>query len=492
MPALPARGEGPLRRPADRVAGRGAEPAGFEAYCDGLVHAWSATLSALAFSINPLFLVLDYFTMPAELLSRFAIYRALVNGTVLVQFLVIRRTRPSRWSILHGYFTTALFAVMISWMTVDLGGFDSPYHEGLHLVIVGVCVLLPWRALHAAINALAVVAVYAALNAFHGGPFHLPTLIANLYFLCSTAVIAVAISYARHRLIRNEYALRSELVEANANLDRSRVELKAARDALWGEMEVAKRIQTALLPQNRHLGGYEVAARMLPAAEVGGDYYDIIELPEGDRSWIAIGDVSGHGVESGLVMMMTQTSILSLARENRELSPAAVFRAVNGVLNENISRLRAARYMTLNLVQLAEEGLLVAGKHQDVLVWRRGTAEVETVSNEGCWIGVVDDVGANVTDQLIHMEEGDVALFYTDGATEAMNAAGEMFGERRLAAALARVAVTPLDDALAALFAEIAGFQERQDDDITLMLVRKTRETAVLGHTASDARSSAA
>ncbi|HUL61086.1 MAG TPA: PP2C family protein-serine/threonine phosphatase [Anaeromyxobacteraceae bacterium] len=471
---------------------RGAEPAGFKAYCDGLIHSWSATVGALALAINPLFLALDSFTMPPELLSRFAVYRAVVTGATLVQFLVIRKTRPTRWSFLHGYVTTALFAVMISKMTVDLGGFDSPYHEGLQLVIVGVSVLLPWRALHAAINAVAVVAVYTALNALYGGPFHLPTLVANLYFLCSTAVISVAISYARHRLIRNEYALRAELEEANANLDRSRHELRAARDALWGEMEVAKRIQTALLPENRRIGAYEVAARMLPAAEVGGDYYDIIELPEGDRSWIAIGDVSGHGVESGLVMMMTQTSILSLARENRELSPAAVFRAVNGVLNENISRLRTARYMTLNLVQLAEDGLLVAGKHQDVLVWRRATAEVETVSNEGCWIGVVDDVGANVTDQLIRMEEGDVALFYTDGATEAMRADGEMYGDRRLAEALARVAVTPLDDGLAALFAEIAAFQERQDDDITLMLVRKTRDAAALAHRAPGARSSAA
>ena len=85
-------------------------------------------------------------------------------------------------------------------------------------------------------------------------------------------------------------------------------------------MEVAKRIQTSLLPQNRRVGGYDVAARMQPAAEVGGDYYDIIQAGE-DRNWIAIGDVSGHGVESGLVMMMTQTSILSLVQ--REPAPVA-------------------------------------------------------------------------------------------------------------------------------------------------------------------------
>ncbi len=238
-------------------------------------------------------------------------------------------------------------------------------------------------------------------------------------------------------------------------------------------MEVAKRIQTSLLPENRRVGAYDIAAKMMPAAEVGGDYYDIIQAGE-DRNWVAIGDVSGHGVESGLVMMMTQTSIMSLVHENPRLSPAEVFHAVNDVLLENISRLRATRYMTLNVVRLAEAGLTIAGKHQDVLVWRCATRRVETITNEGCWIGVVDDTRGHVGDQVIRMADGDVALFFTDGATEAMNATGEMFGEDRLAAALAEVAEWPLVEALDALFARIAAFRAVQDDDVTMLLLRYT------------------
>jgi serine phosphatase RsbU (regulator of sigma subunit) len=218
---------------------------------------------------------------------------------------------------------------------------------------------------------------------------------------------------------------------------------------------------------------------MSPAAEVGGDYYDIIQAGE-DRNWIAIGDVSGHGVESGLVMMMTQTSILSLVRENEKLSPADVFSAVNDVLLENISRLHAARYMTLNVVQLRDAGLTLAGKHQDVLVWRRAMGAIETVSNEGCWIGVVEDTRGRVSDQLIAMQEGDVALFFTDGATEAMNARGEMYGEDRLAKVLAAVAEKPLDEALELLFADIAAFRAVQDDDVTMMLVRRAPDAATI------------
>jgi len=211
---------------------------------------------------------------------------------------------------------------------------------------------------------------------------------------------------------------------------------------------------------------------MQPADEVGGDYYDIIQAP-GGRPWVAIGDVSGHGVESGLVMMMTQTSILTAVQENPELGPAAVFRAVNDVLMENIGRLGTGRYMTLNLVRLHDDGLTVAGKHQDILVWRKATGRVEAIAYAGCWIGLSRDLNGEVTDDELPMAEGDVALFFTDGATEAMSPSGEMFGDERLAAALARVATRTPKEALDALFAEVAAFRGRQDDDVTMMLLRR-------------------
>jgi serine phosphatase RsbU (regulator of sigma subunit) len=443
----------------------------FEAYLDGLIHRWTATIAVLALTLYPLFGVLDYFTMPRDLLPRFLTYRGIVTVAVLVQYVVVRSTRPSRFTILHGYVYNAITAGFITWMTVDLGGFNSSYYAGLNLVVIAVNLLLPWRPIHSAVNGILVLAMYVAANALFGGPFEVAKLVNNLFFLGGTVVIAIAVAQAKYQLIANEFMTRAELLNANLDLDRSRQELKAARDALWGEMEVAKRIQTSLLPQNRRVGGYDVAARMQPAAEVGGDYYDIIQADE-ERNWIAIGDVSGHGVESGLVMMMTQTSILSLVHENPRLSPAEVFSAVNDVLLENISRLRATRYMTLNVVRLGEDGLTVAGKHQDVLVWRCAARKVETVANEGCWIGVVDDTRGHVEDQVIAMRDGDLALFFTDGATEAMNAAGEMFGEERLAAALAEVAEKPLPEALEALFARIAAFRAVQDDDVTMMLVR--------------------
>jgi serine phosphatase RsbU (regulator of sigma subunit) len=443
----------------------------FEIYRDDLTHRASATVAMLGGLLIPFFLVLDAVVMPSELLGRFAVYRGVVTGLIFLQFAVIRRTTPSRWSFLHGYFLTFAAGFMISWMTVDLGGFDSRYYAGLMLVVVAVNLLLPWRPLHSAANGFLTVAMYVVLGAVYGGPFAAANLVGNLFFLCSMVVIAVASTRLRHDLLQREFLLRAELVRANASLDRSRLELKEARDALWGEMEIATRIQTALLPADRRAGRYDVAARMRPAAEVGGDYYDILDLP-GGRSWLAIGDVSGHGVESGLVMMMAKTSLASVLVARPEWGPAEVFRAVNAALWQSLERLGTGRYMTLNLVRLDDGALTLAGKHQDVLVWRRATGEVERVSNDGCWVGVVDEVGAAVVDLRVPMRPGDTALFFTDGATEAASAAGEMFGDERLARAFARVAERPLPEALDALFAEVEGFRARQDDDVTMLLVR--------------------
>lgn len=453
-----------------------AEPS-FARHHQALLHRWCGTVAMLGALVVPLFLPLDWLALPAAQFDRFLRYRAFLTAALAAQLIVVRLTRPGRLSVVHGYVFALLVSSVTSWMTVELGGFDSAYYMGLELAVAA-NLLLPWRPLHAGLNSLLVVAVYVVVNVVFGGPFHASVLLNNLFFLGAAAVTALLTAGVRFRLVQGEHAARTGLIGANAELERSRAELKAARDALWGEMEVAKRIQTALLPADRRVGPYQIAARMVPAAAVGGDYYDIVDAGEG-RHWIAIGDVSGHGVESGLVMMMTQTSILSLVRERPSRTPAEVFREVNGVLWQNISRMHANRYMTLNVVRLEADGLTLAGKHQDLLVWRRGRG-VEAISNEGCWIGLVPDSGPHVRDSFVPLGPGDLALFFTDGATETRDGAGQMFGEERLAASLARVAGLPLEDALAAIFADLTAFRAGEpDDDVTLLLVRRLAEARV-------------
>lgn len=445
----------------------------FTAYRDGLVHEWMKIIAVLGGVIVPLFLLLDYVTMPRELLSRFALYRGLATLAAFSMLAVLRLSQPTVLSYVFGYVLNTLVCWMIVQMTVDLGGFNSGYYVGLMLVIFPINVLLPWRSIHSAINGLLTVGLYTGANLLFGGPFPMSALVNNLYFLLSSVVLIVAMSETRYRLIQREFGLRAELEDTNVVLETSRADLKQARDRLWSEMEVAQRIQTSLLPKNRRLGPYELEASMSPAEEVGGDYYDFFETPHGER-WLAIGDVSGHGVESGLVMMMTQTAIATLVNANPNRTPSDVFVHTNRVIRDNVSRLGGHRYMTLNVIRLEEDKLVVAGKHQDFFVWRAKTGAVEIVTNEGPWIGVVDDVRRSIEDQTIALEVGDWVLLHTDGLTEAANASGVMFGEAGLRRVLAEIAgKVPLREAVKLVRGRVEAYQQRQDDDLTIVMLRR-------------------
>jgi len=206
---------------------------------------------------------------------------------------------------------------------------------------------------------------------------------------------------------------------------------------------------------------------------VGGDYYDFLETRHGER-WLAVGDVSGHGVESGLVMMMTQTAVTTLVNDRPDRTPSDVFVRTNQVIRENVSRLGGHRYMTLNVIRLEADRLVVTGKHQDLMVWRQATNTVEVVTNQGPWIGVVDDVSHAVEDLALPLAVGDWVLLYTDGLTEASDAQGQLFGEDRLKQSFASVAGrVPLRDAVTTILSTVQTYQRARDDDLTLVLLRR-------------------
>lgn len=470
MSDLPARYQDPGPRavaatesgPLAGVATEARDEAELRAYIYDLAHRWSMTLSALAFTLVPAFFLLDYMMVPPELLGRFALYRGLATVVPVVQLFVLRSTAPSKKSLIHGYLLTTVTAGAIALMTTDLGGFNSTYYAGLNLVIIAIVVLLPWGLFHSVANSMIVLGLYIGLNLIFPSRDQTQTkaLFNNLYFLVATAVIAVAINVVKQGLIEQEFWGRSKL--------------SAARDALWGEMELAKQIQTALLPRVDRVPGYRVAARMLPTDEVGGDYYDILQTAAGE-TWLAIGDVSGHGVASGLIMMMTQTSIFATVDRTTGYMPSRVLELVNSVIKQNISRLRTDRYMTICVARLDQGRMTFAGKHQDILVWRKATGQVETVPTTGTWMGIVDDLAGKLADATIEIAEGDAVLLFTDGITEAMSSSGEMFGQERLTAALQKRGALEAEQIMLGILAEVDGFQGRQADDITLMVLKRVQ-----------------
>lgn len=186
----------------------------FSHYLNDIIHSWSKIFSVLSFSLIPLFIILDYFTMPKNLLNKFITYRLSVSLILVLQFFLIRTSRPSPYSYFHAYFTSLLASLMIIKMTVDLGGFNSSYYAGLNLVIIASNMLIPWRPYHSAINGILAVAAYSVANFVWGGPFVMASLINNLYFLSSTVVITVSINYVRFQFIEKEFSLRQDLSNA--------------------------------------------------------------------------------------------------------------------------------------------------------------------------------------------------------------------------------------------------------------------------------------
>ncbi len=247
---------------------------------------------------------------------------------------------------------------------------------------------------------------------------------------------------------------------------------KAEKQRLESELSIATRIQTSILPRDLLVRGLEIAATMLPATEVGGDYYDVLPTPHG--CWIGIGDVAGHGLRPGLVMMMLQSMVSALVRSDPNAAPRDVLRVVNGVLYENVrERLRQDEHATLSLISYREDGELVfAGAHEDMLVLRADSAKVQFVPTLGTWVGATKDIDEATQDTHYRLRDGDVLLLYTDGLIEAQNRAGEQFGVERLAHELSRLGREPAATIRDGLCAAVTEFMSEQHDDIALLVAR--------------------
>jgi sigma-B regulation protein RsbU (phosphoserine phosphatase) len=259
-----------------------------------------------------------------------------------------------------------------------------------------------------------------------------------------------------------------------AEVARSRDELQRT-EALRREVQIAHRIQTAILPNSPAVAGYEVAARMEPAEDVGGDLYDVLPFP--DTFWVLIGDVSGHGINSGLVMMMAQASAYSTIANDPHARPSDVVAAVNRVIHQNV-RVRMGRddYLTFMAVRHLGDGRFVcAGAHQPVFL-RRASGAVEILEPAGPWVGLSQDVTPAAVEREFLLGPGDVLCLITDGVVEATSRGGELFGEDRLAALLAEPGQPSASQVLAAIFERAEAFMGDQADDMTSVVLRRKND----------------
>jgi serine phosphatase RsbU (regulator of sigma subunit) len=248
---------------------------------------------------------------------------------------------------------------------------------------------------------------------------------------------------------------------------------RAERQRLAHELKLAARIQTSVLPQRLEVDGLEISASMLPASEVGGDCYDVLPFEGG--AWLSIGDVAGHGLGPGVVMMMLQASVAAVLCTSPSISPAAALRVVNAVMFDNVKlRLGQREHATLMLLRYERRGRLVfAGAHEEPIVYRVRTGRTEVLAAPGLWVGIRPDVAGQMPESECMLEPGDVLLLYTDGAVEARNAERKQYGVERLAHELERVHDAPVHEIREHLMRCLEAWMDVQRDDISLVVARQ-------------------
>ena len=243
------------------------------------------------------------------------------------------------------------------------------------------------------------------------------------------------------------------------------------------ELQIARDIQMSLLPQNAlNAPGLEIAAFCAPAREVGGDYYDFLPLADG-RIGLLIADVSGKGTSAALYMAELKGLMLSLSRIHT--SPRALLIEADEIIKHHLDS-RSFITMTYAVVDRAAGTVTCAraGHTPFMRIAAGGVPHVEVMAPDGMVLGLNLDGGERFARYLeevtLPLTPGDLFFFFTDGVSEAMDAAGGCFGESRLAVFLAGHASLPPDVIRDLLVQEVAGFVrgQPQHDDLTMVILK--------------------
>lgn len=247
-------------------------------------------------------------------------------------------------------------------------------------------------------------------------------------------------------------------------------------------LELASIRQRRMLPEKPELEKYEFGLRYLPAAKVSGDFYDFIPVKDGALG-IVVADVTGHGVEAGIIMGMAKQAIAIFGRQVE--SPAEVLCRTNEELHRSLD---ARTFVSLSYAVLEEETGIIrfarAGQCKPILInprWK--TAEPQVVESRGLTLGV--DKGPRfrklIEEIELKLEAGDVFFQYTDGLVEATNKDKEQFGEEQLMELLKRYGRASAQEQVDILLESLKEFTRvpELEDDVT-MVVLKARDTKTL------------
>lgn len=240
------------------------------------------------------------------------------------------------------------------------------------------------------------------------------------------------------------------------------------------ELEIAQQIQRQIIPKNiPQISGIDLSAGIIPAEEIGGDCYDFLPLDEKNMLFY-LGDVTGHGVPSGIVVSIANALFYTLA-SSHDLNEILV--QVNNVLKEKTT---ANMFLTLVLMKwMAEKNKFsyVSAGHEQIIHYRAETGEAELLPSGGLALGMIKEIGKTLKVREVDLKSGDALIIYSDGIPEAWRGPGEMYGMERFLKVAKEYG--SFETALAirnALLSDVYIYRQgyKQMDDITCIVLKKT------------------
>ena len=243
-----------------------------------------------------------------------------------------------------------------------------------------------------------------------------------------------------------------------------------ARERLETEVQLARQIQQTFIPDSLpQIEGWEFAARWRTARQVGGDFYDVFDLPN-NRIGLFIADVADKGMPAALFMALTRTLVRAAVIESD--SPAQAMKRVNDLLIPDTRQgmFVTAVYAVLDLDK--NEFTYVNAGHNPPL-WVRSDGTIERLTRTAVALGVL--INDPVEQRTIHLENDDSLLLYTDGLTESFNNDGEFFGEARLNEAILANHCSSAEELMDVVEKSLLDFVQDVPpaDDLTMLVVRR-------------------
>jgi phosphoserine phosphatase RsbU/P len=287
---------------------------------------------------------------------------------------------------------------------------------------------------------------------------------------------SIMVNVLSQRLDNTNATTFRDLTEKNRQLQKAFDELKAAqeqlieKERLERELKVAAEIQMSILPDDLPLvEGFDFGGRILPARQVGGDFYDVFPLDE-HKLGVLIGDVADKGVPSAI--FMARAHALIIAEADSVISPGEVLRRVNRHITrlEKSTQFVTALYGVLD-INTGEFAYARAGHEPPMLLSPDGNVH-RLPHKPGMALGLWENIALD--EYSIHLPKDSLLVMFTDGMTDCRNPQGEPYGIERILQTMGSLGKSSAQESCDELFDSLMLYQSgaKQDDDVTLVAIR--------------------